>query len=162
MTATYLGVSCFLAGGHCLLHHQLLHLLLPPLPITTHDGAGCDSPSLPPSLCLGSWQVDIAFFFISYFMINSVMMLNVVVAILLDEFIATVTREKEAEEKIIHDEKERRKVNGCLDPLTETLLNFDSEADLKDKIDAIFALLDVDGSGGLDFEEVCDCTCARQ
>ena len=88
-------------------------------------------------------------------MINSIMMLNVVVAILLDEFIASVTREKEAEDKLIQDDQERRKGKGCLDPLTESLLIFHDEEDLKTRINTIFSLLDVDGSGGLDFAEVC-------
>ena len=35
----------------------------------------------------GKTETDVAFFFVSYLLINSVMLLNVVVAVLLDEFI---------------------------------------------------------------------------
>ena len=52
-------------------------------------------------------QYDVAFFFVSYMLLASIMMLNVVVAILLDEFISTVSREKEAEEQL---EREKNKL----------------------------------------------------
>ena len=38
----------------------------------------------------GKTGTDVAFFFVSYLLINSVMLLNVVVAVLLDEFIRWV------------------------------------------------------------------------
>ena len=38
--------------------------------------------------------------FCSFFLIASVMLLNVVVAVLLDEFVATVTREKEEQARL--------------------------------------------------------------
>ena len=38
----------------------------------------------------GKTETDVAFFFVSYLLINSVMLLNVVVAVLLDEFIRWV------------------------------------------------------------------------
>jgi hypothetical protein len=39
-------------------------------------------------------EADVAFFFVSYLFIASIVLLNVIVALLLDEFISSVTREK--------------------------------------------------------------------
>ncbi len=41
---------------------------------------------------------------------------------------------------------------GILDPVTQTLTNFEDEADLDGKIDDIYLRLDKDGSGGLNYE----------
>ena len=96
---------------------------------------------------------SVALFFVLYMLINSIMLLNVVVAILLDEFVARVTREKEEEERERQEELDKQKLKGCLDPLTKELITFDDNDDLKMKIDTIYGKLDADGSGGLDFAE---------
>jgi ATP/ADP translocase len=70
----------------------------------------------------GKTEAGVAFFFVSYILIASVMMLNVVVAVLLDEFIKHVTREKEEADRIDALEKEKRKIKGCLDELTALLV----------------------------------------
>jgi len=41
---------------------------------------------------------------------------------------------------------------GILDPVTQTLTNFEDEDDLDGKIDDIYFRLDKDGSGGLNYE----------
>ena len=51
-------------------------------------------------------------------------------------------------------ELERRKATGCLDPLTKSLETFQDEEDLVAKINALYAKLDEDGSGGLCYEEL--------
>ena len=59
----------------------------------------------------GVKQTDpaVAFFFVSYILIGNILLLNVVVAVLLDEFLANVVREKELAEA------EREKMAGvCL------------------------------------------------
>ena len=76
---------------------------------------------------MGTTQADIAIFFVSYVLIASIMLLNVVVAVLLDEFISTVTRAKEAEASAAAVEMEKRKVAGCLDPITRELITFDDD-----------------------------------
>ena len=76
-------------------------------------------------------EPDVAFFFVSYILVGTVMLLNVVVAVLLDEFIATVTREKEEAERDMAIEKEKRKISGCLDPLAKMLTTFDDQQDLE-------------------------------
>jgi len=70
----------------------------------------------------GMTEHAVAFFFISYVLINSVMLLNVVVAVLLDEFISSVSREKEEDEKRERIERNKKKVSGFLDALTGTCL----------------------------------------
>ena len=40
-----------------------------------------------------------------------------------------------------------------LDPITITLTNFQDSADLRERMDKIYELLDSDGSGGLNFDE---------
>jgi hypothetical protein len=60
------------------------------------------------SVMLCKKKKGIAFFFVSYVLINSVMLLNVVVAVLLDEFLSSVTREKEEEEILVRAEHDRR------------------------------------------------------
>ena len=89
----------------------------------------------------------------SYVLIASTLMLNVVVAILLDEFIATVTREKEAEQAVEEFERNRRKLKGCLDAITHECITFEDSHDLDVKIDSIYEKLDDDGDGGLTFDE---------
>ena len=82
------------------------------------------------------------------------MMLNVVVAILLDEFIATVTQEKEEAERLAKEERDRRKITGSLDAVAAELMMFENQKDLDAKISALFLKLDEDASGGLTFEEL--------
>ena len=97
----------------------------------------------------GKTESMIALFFISYILIAGVMMMNVVIAVLLDEFIASVTKGKEEQARIVRQEREKRKTKGCLDPLTLGLITFEDEEDLLYRIDSIYQALDVDDSGGL-------------
>ena len=60
---------------------------------------------------------------------------------------------KEDEEKRASSDKERRKLKYTLDPITRSLLTFEDEDDLDNKINEIFDKLDEDESGGLNFEE---------
>ena len=101
----------------------------------------------------GNTDPGIAFFFVSYLLINSIMLLNVVVAVLLDEFVSSVTREKEEEKRLAEMEINKRKVIGCLDPLTSELITFADNEDLQERIDIIWTKLDVDNDGALGYEE---------
>jgi hypothetical protein len=49
---------------------------------------------------------------------------------------------------LVCTEIERRKVAGCLDPLTKDLITFADEEDLAAKIDRLYDKLDEDESGG--------------
>jgi hypothetical protein len=95
----------------------------------------------------------VTFFFVTYVFICSIVLLNVVVAVLLDEFISSVTREKEEQEREQIRVNNKKKITGCIDTLTKTLTTFEDEEDLISKIDEIYDRLDMDGSGGLNFDE---------
>eukprot|EP00277_Geminigera_cryophila_P041233 CAMPEP_0173109502 /NCGR_PEP_ID=MMETSP1102-20130122/43548_1 /TAXON_ID=49646 /ORGANISM="Geminigera sp., Strain Caron Lab Isolate" /LENGTH=285 /DNA_ID=CAMNT_0014008569 /DNA_START=124 /DNA_END=981 /DNA_ORIENTATION=- len=60
--------------------------------------------------------------------------------------------EKLAQEKL-QRENAKRRITGCLDPVTQQLSAFDSTANLIERIDVIYRRLDSDESGGLNFEE---------
>jgi voltage-gated sodium channel len=101
----------------------------------------------------GSTDPNVALFFVSYLLINSMMLLNVVVAVLLDEFISCVEQAKEEVRRLEALEIEKRKVKGCLDPLTNELITFVDDEDLQERIDVIWTTLDFDNDGKLGFEE---------
>jgi voltage-gated sodium channel len=101
----------------------------------------------------GFTDPKIALFFVSYILVNSIMLLNLVVAVLLDEFITSVEMQKEAAHRREEMEINKRKVVGCLDPLTSEIITFVDGNDLLDRIDIIWAKLDFDNDGQLGFEE---------
>jgi hypothetical protein len=95
----------------------------------------------------------IAFFFVTYILMANVLLLNVVVAVLLDEFLANVEREKGAADREVEALLAKQRVTGVLDPVTSNLTSFQNLEDLSRKIDNIFNQLDSDGGGELSFEE---------
>jgi voltage-gated sodium channel len=95
----------------------------------------------------------VALFFVSFILIAGVMMLNIVVAVMCDELMQHVERRRQHEEDLRFAEQERRKLKGCLDPLTLSLITFKDQSDLADKIDRLYEQLDQDNSGGLSYEE---------
>ena len=95
----------------------------------------------------------VALFFVSYLFIGRVMLLNVVVAVLLDEFIVSVAREKEQAEREAEKENAKMRITGFLDTITCQLKTFDSRENLMQRIDKIYQKLDDDDSGGLNFAE---------
>ena len=64
-----------------------------------------------------------------------------------------MTRAKEEADRKRHHEQQKRKVHGCLDPLTKDIITFEDEEDLEAKIRKIYRQLDEDDSGGLNYEE---------
>ena len=50
--------------------------------------------------------------------------------IITDEFISSVTREKDEKERRTAEEENKKKIAGLLDPLTRTLTTFEDEDDL--------------------------------
>jgi voltage-gated sodium channel len=101
----------------------------------------------------GKTETDVAFYFVSYILMVAIGLLNVVVAVLLDAFQNHVRSLDEKKEKARLLAEERRKVHGCLDPLTKNLCTFEDEADLTSRINDIYSKLDEDESEGLAFEE---------
>ena len=68
-------------------------------------------------------DMDVALFFVSYIFIAGIVLFNVVVAVLLDEFIKFIGVEKDREAAEREAELEKMRVTGCLDPLTRTLFS---------------------------------------
>lgn len=86
----------------------------------------------------------IAFFFISYFIIVAWTLLPVVVAILLDNFTRACAAEDEAERRAKLRTSNLDKLKHTLDPLMERLSQHESEADLEQKMEALFHSLKSD------------------
>ena len=94
-------------------------------------------------------------FFVVFFLVVGIVLINVVIAVLLDEFLRTVNREKAEHRQQQHDkfqvldEKE-----WPLDPLLAGLVTFTTENDLLDKIGAIYDRMDRDESGAMSRHEL--------
>lgn len=71
-------------------------------------------------------------------------LLNVVVAVLLDQFISAMIRQGEEEKQRAMEEQARQRLSGVVDPLTRTLMSFEDDDDLNSRIDQVYDKLDVD------------------
>jgi hypothetical protein len=92
-------------------------------------------------------------FFVIFIIISNIILINVCVAVLLDEFVSATIRDKEAAERALEKENEKRRITGVLDPITTELKDFESRENLVERIDNMYTQLDEDGSGGLSFAE---------
>ena len=54
------------------------------------------------------------------------------------QFVATVTREKEEQARLAEMAQDKRKIKGCLDELTRSLVTFEDSDDLLKKINEIY------------------------
>jgi hypothetical protein len=104
----------------------------------------------------GDWDSGAVVFFVSYLIIVSVILVNAVLAILVDEFIKSVTTEQANDAK--HAEKLRiesvygaKKHVAVLEPLLCELAATDSAAEMHRKIEDLFRCLDNDDSGYVNF-----------
>jgi hypothetical protein len=97
----------------------------------------------------------VAMFFVSYMLVVGTVLVQIVVAVLLDEFMNCVAKEKQ-EMKAAKDAAEnahKRPNPGPLDPLLETMLDYTTTEDLNDKIDFCFSKLDLSENGAVSLEE---------
>jgi len=97
----------------------------------------------------------IPLFFSSYIFVVGLVLMNVVVAILLDAFVTSVERER----LLLHDQHEMlakttkaQRTEGALDALTSTLSYFSSPLDLEQKLRKLFHRMDLDENYALSFE----------
>jgi len=67
--------------------------------------------------------------------------------------VSATIRDKEAAEKALEKENQKRRITGVLDPITTELQYFESRENLVERIDNMFTNVDEDGSGGLSFSE---------
>ncbi len=100
----------------------------------------------------GDWDFNAVIFFVSYLIIVSVILVNVVLAILVDEFIKSVTTEQNnnvrtAENLRVEIVYGSKKHVVVLEPLLSALAATDSAAELRRKVEDLFRCLDNDESG---------------
>ena len=104
----------------------------------------------------GTIDLGPCFFFISFIVIVGWVLLQVVVAVLLDNFTEASYQEKmRKEQEKLKNEKFVQKVH-ILDPLLAGLAHFDTAEDLTKRIRLLFQVLDSDDSGSLSFQELAD------
>ena len=101
----------------------------------------------------GEMDSEVAAFFTSYFLIAAVTLLNVVVAVLLDEFVTAVQAEKDADAEEQRRQTALEKNRGVLDPVTHSLIEYEDDEDLNARIDRQYMKLNSDFSDGLTFQE---------
>ena len=77
----------------------------------------------------------------------SQVLLNVVVAVLLDEFISACMEQQEEMVKEQWKEQNKNRLRGVLDPMIRTLINFEDDEDLEARLDHLYHRLDVEGNG---------------
>ncbi|EKX42342.1 hypothetical protein GUITHDRAFT_111617 [Guillardia theta CCMP2712] len=105
-----------------------------------------------------SWASATAMYFVVYMLIVNVVLMNIVVAVLLDEFISTVERER-SEKKARNEETliglvREFHARGPLDPLVTSLMDFSTLEELSLKIFQLYQKMDLDESGSVNLEEL--------
>ena len=101
----------------------------------------------------------VVLFFVSYVLLVGLVLMNIVVAVLLDEFITTVANEKaEKRRRRLQELKEAERQigvpQGPLDPLVRGLMVYTNQDDLMRRISSLYARLDIDESGAISLEEL--------
>mmetsp|Transcript_17917 Transcript_17917/g.27702 ORF Transcript_17917/g.27702 Transcript_17917/m.27702 type:complete len:457 (-) Transcript_17917:814-2184(-) len=95
-----------------------------------------------------------AMFFISFIVIVGWTLLQVVVAVLLDNFTSAADQEKQRIAKDKQDREGRVPTVHSVDPLLAALAHFDTAPDLTHRIRLLFEVLDTDDSKSLSFQEL--------
>jgi Ca2+-binding EF-hand superfamily protein len=97
----------------------------------------------------GDGDYDISYpFFMSYYFISSIVLFNIIVAVLLDEFISAATLSK------LEQRMDRTKgMAMALEPLLSPLSAFRTPYDLERSINAVFDVLDQEDKGVLSFAD---------
>jgi hypothetical protein len=91
----------------------------------------------------GKMNIGIAIFFSSFFLLVGIVLMNVVIACLLDKFITTMSEEKEEAGRQQREEKDRQSSSsGPFDPLMKVLMTYTSQEDLDVKLNEICGAFD--------------------
>ena len=77
--------------------------------------------------------------------------MNIIIALLLDEFLTTMAKTRNETVKDKHEATLALVIGHHLDPLMKVLSRFSSVEELLDSITFIFTICDTDGTGELDF-----------
>ena len=104
---------------------------------------------------LGGDEIDTktVVFFVSFIMIVSIVVVNVIVAVLLEGFISSIHASEERQ-LLMQNHQRQNRLASAFDPLLATLANFSSTQHLRSQLDILFSLWDVDDNGTVDFEEI--------
>uniref|UniRef100_A0A7S0NDF1 EF-hand domain-containing protein n=1 Tax=Hanusia phi TaxID=3032 RepID=A0A7S0NDF1_9CRYP len=107
-------------------------------------------------LSSNDFSASIALFFTSYVIIAGIVLINVVIAVLIDEFSGSVAKEKEARKRqTLHTlDSVISSYSGPIDPLLYSLIHYNTNEDLSKKIQQLFDFLDADDSNFLSFSEI--------
>ena len=102
----------------------------------------------------GTIDVTSAIFFVSFMLIGHLVLINIVIAVLLDEFLTTLSKAREDSNRAAALEYASHETH-VLDPLLEVLVQYRSRGDLRHSIVALFERIDADASGYVSFDEMC-------
>lgn len=110
------------------------------------------------------FEIGVFVYFVSYMLIVSMVTVNVVLAVLLDEFLRAASNEKNA--KAMAELYERKgkvleQFTSSIDPLLESLTHVDSMDAVRMLVENVFKAMDIDGSGSLDYEVFALQPCAK-
>jgi hypothetical protein len=94
-----------------------------------------------------------ALFFVSYMLMASLVLINIIIAVLLDEFLTTMARSRA---QMKQEEANHEVEAHPFDPLMAALSRYKSFPDLVESIRNIFNRLDESGDGELDQKELTD------
>ena len=101
------------------------------------------------------FELGVFIYFISYMLLVSMVIVNVVLAVLLDEFLRAASSEKNSQAMIKIRERSSKVLDqfeSSIDPLLEYLAHVDTMPELTANIESIFKSMDIDGSNELDYE----------
>jgi hypothetical protein len=126
--------------------------------VCTGDGWATDltRPLMKKSNPDGTLELGTCLFFISFIVIVGWVLLQVVVAVLLENFTEASYQEKD---RILREKSKfngRTSVVNVIDPLLAGLAHFQTTDDLNKRIHLLFTVLDVDESGQLSFKEMAE------
>ena len=99
-------------------------------------------------------DIGTACFFVSFVVIVAWTLLQVVVAVLLDNFTQAADQEKQRKAAAKAKDEGRTPIVYAIDPLLSALAHFDTSEDLSKRINLLFRVLDDNDSDGLSFKEL--------
>ena len=98
-------------------------------------------------------QNHMSVFFVTYTALVTIVAINIIVSVLLENFVSTMD-DFDTKARIEEEALDHHKSSGAFDNLLATLANFTSPQHLKEQLDLIFTLWDVDDNGTIDFHEM--------
>jgi hypothetical protein len=98
------------------------------------------------------YMLGVALFFISFQLAAGFILMNIVMAVLLDEF-SDASDQVKLESEALELQREAARLGRPLDPLLQQLVLLDPDR-VEDRLQAVFETIDEDGSGSIEREEL--------